>query len=345
MANLTGFDVSLNGASIDLSYIFQPYSSGINQETKYIAKNGQDLSGIFQPYDANYPMAPETGFYYTSTNDLNKLFSGFDPFIILDINNTTYNRQYTNDMYTLTFSYTTPSTSYTNINFIKPIKNAKIILIGPGGLGAAFTNQIINSQRIYISPGGSGGGEIVNIQMNYNSPLYGVFSIFPGFNINGTRITGPFDASNNITCLANSGKGPTTSSSSGVPNIIGGTGGTGGGSGSFTNNFSIISTISGGNGGDGYYQINSYSTVYCCGGGGGAGGADGNPGGSSSSSGTGGTGNSSYDYGQKGNGSNGVIYPNNSSNGYTYGGGGGGGNSSSTRSFSSGYCVITFTYP
>ena len=64
MSGLTGFDVS----GVDLSYIFQPRTSGTNQETKYIAKNGLDLSNIFQPLGTN-PLAPLTGFNYKDTNN------------------------------------------------------------------------------------------------------------------------------------------------------------------------------------------------------------------------------------------------------------------------------------
>jgi hypothetical protein len=45
MSGLTGFNV----AGVDLSNIFQVYSSGNNAATGYTV-NGRDLSSIFQPY-------------------------------------------------------------------------------------------------------------------------------------------------------------------------------------------------------------------------------------------------------------------------------------------------------
>ena len=99
----TGFYTLISDVSTDLIDIFQPYSSGTNQDTKYITNmNGyhQDLSGIFQPYDStNYPDAPVTGFNYTPSSgtgtakDLNKLFAGKTPFTITN-NGIPYNYYY-----------------------------------------------------------------------------------------------------------------------------------------------------------------------------------------------------------------------------------------------------------
>jgi alpha-tubulin suppressor-like RCC1 family protein len=70
MSGLTGFKIS---GGTDLSYLFQPYSSGTAAATGYKV-NGKDLSGIFQPYTSG-TQAVLTGYKITGGGDLNSVFN------------------------------------------------------------------------------------------------------------------------------------------------------------------------------------------------------------------------------------------------------------------------------
>jgi hypothetical protein len=307
MSGLTGFDVSLNGNSTDLSYIFQHYTSGSNPTTHYIATNGLDLSNIFQPLGTTYPKASLTGFNYTNTSgvqqDLNTLFAGKVPFAISGLANTS---SYSSGTYTITMTSGSGSiTFYTSVS-------AHIMLIGGGGNGG-------NASTYYGGTGGGAGGTSIynkypiTINTPYSITVGGVSKSTTGFGM-----TASYGSSGDS---GGSGGGASGGNPSGGG--VNHSGGSGGGApyanyGSYSTGGGGGGSYNGTNGGNsGYYGANDVSSY-------GTGGSNG-----------GGNGGASNNYGQPGNNAT-----------YYGGGGGGGGNTNgSGGSGKGGVCIITFTYP
>ena len=172
MSGLTGF-IASNG--LDLSYIFQPYSSGTNPTTNYITNmNGpaQDLSNIFQPLSEYTP--------YTVTNN----DASID--ITNDISNNLYNisigKHYTSGTVT--------------IQFLQPI-TATVMLVGGGG-GCVSTGAFSQSF------GGGGGGE--TLFFSYNFIVDVSYSFFLGSGAHGNPSSTTLTTSGSVVHTANNGQ-------------------------------------------------------------------------------------------------------------------------------------------
>jgi hypothetical protein len=240
----TGFDVSLNGVPTDLIDIFQPYSSGTNQDTKYITNmNGypQDLSGIFQPWDGETTQAQETK-YIANGKDLSDIFQPLQLF------------------------YISSNTSNISISIPPIVNNTYTIYIGNGeinehgSVSITFT-KLINSTIMLIGGGGAGnnnaggGGETVFFNYTFQPGTY--------------NITIPLQNNSTIfnnTIYANGGNsGNTTQSYEYAGNGGGSNTNYGMGASVDTNNGYVISSTDG----TYTYYINNNVTIYSIGGGGG----------------------------------------------------------------------------
>jgi hypothetical protein len=371
MSGLTNYIVG----SLDLSGIFQPYTSGINAVTGYKISSGQDLSGIFQPYISGNQALPTNYFVFNYnglgiTKDLSDIFAPYNPNII-------------------TPSGGTPTTSglYTIVSFL-------------GSSGTINVNSTVSNTFYYLVVGGGGpGGGDQGGGGGAGGVLQGSFLISGSDTINiivgaGGIITFNTSTENgkdsslsygSTTITANGGGYGGWASGWSFPNNQAGSGGCGGGAGTDTTivgtgtqgqnggSSSLLSgggggggmtlvgvngtSTKGGNGGDGIQCSQTginliYPSTYWGGGGGGGivglktggnGGLGGGGGGASGDTtfsgtqGVGGSGLNSGEIGTKTKGGNGGAN--------TGGGGGGGPQLNSGGNGGSGIVVIAYLTP
>jgi hypothetical protein len=148
---------------LDLSGIFQPYTSGNNAVTGYKISSGQDLSGIFQPYSTGTTKAETTNYFVYNyngiigTKDLSDIFQNINSPIFSYTTNGIVS-------YSNPFVTTPPNTGYTYILFnstapLEPyyfnltgtIPTLYYMIVGAGGVG-----QSSSFQDAFV--GGAGGG-------------------------------------------------------------------------------------------------------------------------------------------------------------------------------------------
>ena len=127
---------------LDLSGIFQPYSSGNNAVTGYKISSGQDLSGIFQPFISGNKAIPTYYFVYNynnlGTKDLSDIFAPYN--IITQFGGTSeFSGEYTIVSFTgISGSININSTVSTTFYYL---------VVGGGGGGGSY----------YGGGGGAGG--------------------------------------------------------------------------------------------------------------------------------------------------------------------------------------------
>ena len=267
----TGYNVN----SLDLIYIFQPYTSGTIVPTGFTS-GGADLANTFQPWDGTSSPADVTG-YIANGFDLNTIFQNLHSYVV-----TNYNP----------FSANTTATGYTynifSVNGIlsltQNVNNAYIFLIGGGGGGGSGTGYE-----------GGGAGGTVTVTLGPVSLAAGSYTITIGNGgAGGAYIQGLFRGFDGqpggTTSMSYSGSGftPLTAAGGGgggsgdkffvSPNIgLGGTNGNSSNQGfGGTHNVTVPNVQGNGNG----YGYNGYqymfqdgtSTTFNFGGGGGSGG-------------------------------------------------------------------------
>lgn len=233
MSGLTGFDVSLNGVPTDLSYIFQPYSSGSNPTTNYIAKNGLDLSNIFQPLYLS-------SIYNITSNSNN-----------IDITN-----NISNNLYNISIGKKSTSGTVT-IEFLQSI-TATVMLVGGGGGGGPQPGGFI--------AGAGGGGETLFFSYYFSSGSS--YSFFLGSGANGYS-----SSTTLTTYTSNNGLPGDIGTNNPVGGNGGGTNGNGGQGGSLSDgtngtyaNISNVYSIGGGGGAaGGGAGAGDYAGGGCCG--------------------------------------------------------------------------------
>jgi hypothetical protein len=140
MSGLTGYTVGSQGG-LDLSGIFEPWSSGSNPDTGYTvgSQGGLDLSGIFQAYNGLGNKALATQYIvnnnnYDANTDLSDIFAplSFNTNGIISNTNPFVTSAPTNGYTYILFNSTTTSYYFkTNIT----IPNLYYMIVGTGGTG------------------------------------------------------------------------------------------------------------------------------------------------------------------------------------------------------------------
>ena len=149
------------GLEVDLSTIFQPYTTGIKAATTHYEVTGLgDFNNVFQA-NTGTSINYDTG-YKVSGTDLRYIFSPKLPFSITGTNNTDYQ-----------ITQIIPSTSYyitilTNIPVFTALENMNVTytLVSGGFAGASYVNQGGTSGGgLYYTAGGGGGGggQVLNV--------------------------------------------------------------------------------------------------------------------------------------------------------------------------------------
>jgi hypothetical protein len=284
---------------IDLSSIFQPYSSGARATATEYKVGGQDLNTIFAPYNSSLKKAIVTGYTTVNGSDLNEVFAKKDPFTTTG----TVEVDYQSNYYIITFK---SSGSITFVSSINDVSNASIICVAGGGGGGAGICLFQNlNPSFYAGRGGGGGGNyqisnvnLTNIKYTVNVGLGGLGGQDYNSSYQGRPGTMSEVKTSSATIISCSGGGGGGSGGQtiNIPGLGGNvttpsstTNGGGGGGGSngvpgdnsysFTNNFDIPVAISG---------YNYVESKYCGGGGSPLGGQPSNSGGSAGSDGKGG---------------------------------------------------------
>jgi len=361
--------------TLDLSGIFQPYTSGNNAVTGYKISTGQDLSGIFQPYISGNK-ASVTNYFVNNGNyfnlDLSDIFAPYNPNSITPIGGTVN----TSGIYTIVSFLTTGSSGSINISSTGSNTFYYLVVGGGGPGGADFgggggaggvlqgTFSITGSDTINVTVGAGGiityssstqNGE--DSTLSYTSTTitakgggYGGWSSGWGTPKNQPGNGGCGGGCGSNITIAGTG---TQGKNGGVSIIFGGGAGGGGMDTDGTNGIQYIS----GNGGNGIQSTQPginliYPSTYWGGGGGGGlgqtpsiagnGGLGGGGGGASSDTGginpgTQGTGGSGLNSGQNGTATSG-------GNGGTNTGGGGGGGPQLNPGGNGGSGIIVIAY-
>lgn len=151
MSGLTGY---LTNSGVDLSFIFQSRTSAPIENTGYISSiNNLDLSALFEPYTSG-TKSVETGYIYLN-NDLNSIFAKINtPQIVTIGGSGTYSRSPSGTTFTsgTTYKYTFTGGGNTFVsNFT--IETMYVIVVGAGG-GGAYAAPANNLN----GGGGAGGG-------------------------------------------------------------------------------------------------------------------------------------------------------------------------------------------
>ena len=222
---------------LDLSGIFQPYTSGNNAVTGYKISSGQDLSGIFQPFISGNKAIPTNYFVYNynnlGTKDLSDIFAPYNNLNYLTIIGGTYISSIINGIQTKQILSGTSGTLTTSVNQ----SNLNFVIVGGG-----------ESTNVETS-GGNGGGSV-----------YGTLNLLPGitysFSIGESDIQTTFGCVDFNITANNGGGGGGSVTGTGVSYNIG----SGGSGGSYFN--------SGGSNGQNGTFITNLNTYYGGGGGG-----------------------------------------------------------------------------
>jgi hypothetical protein len=240
MSNPQTFYTVGSQGGIDLSGIFQPYTSGVKKTTGYkIPTNNSDLSDIFQPLSSGgTPISYDTGYKvnngnFPSNTDLSSIFAAYNP-LPYTITGGTYTK--TTDG---TYNYILTFTSSSSIVFNSDVGTINYTVVG-GGAGGYYGGYIPNSAR--AGGTGGGGGQVITGNSTFSTGT--TFTLTVG--IGGTRgnyvdISGLIEPTNGNSSIIST----KATANGGTIN----TGGLGGAAGSGTSNGNPGSTGSAGTNG------------------------------------------------------------------------------------------------